>query len=83
MKSTHLLHFILLVFFSTSLLIEVSAQSNAREINLTIKNEKLPDALKRLEKASGYKCLFTYDDLNQYSVSTTIKTKSINDAVKV
>lgn len=58
-----------LVLFGLCATISVSAQkAKGKEIKLELKDEKLPQALKRLEKVSGYKILFSYDDLNQFTV---------------
>lgn len=58
------------------------AQSIGHEIKIEVKNERLPQVLKRLEKSSGYKVLFTYDDLNQFSVTVSVKTDDIQEALK-
>lgn len=47
------------------------AQTRNKEIKIECKNERLPSTLKKLEKLSGYKILFTYDDINQYTVNGT------------
>lgn len=59
-----------LIVFGIGLAAPVEAQrAKTTEIKMELKNERLPQALKRLEKISGYKILFSYDDLNQFTVS--------------
>lgn len=57
---------------------------NAKEKNITMefKNERLPSVFKRLEKISGYKILFTYDDVNQFAVTGSIKNQTLEQALK-
>lgn len=57
------------------------AQEVKKEIKLEAKNQHLPQVLKKLEKASGYKVLFTYDDLNSFTVSVDFKTQDIRTAL--
>lgn len=60
----------------------VSAQASAKVIKMEVKSERLTEALKRLEKLSNYKILFSYDDLSQFTVSNKhIKTKDIRAAL--
>ncbi len=72
--------FLLLTMFVP---IDLIAQESKKEINMEIKNERLPQVLRRLEKVSGYKFLFTNDDLNQFTVTATVKTKNIYEALDV
>lgn len=51
--------YLLLIFFS--LQFTLLAQTD-RKITLDFQNEELPAALKKLEQASGYRILFTYDE---------------------
>lgn len=63
---------------------DVGAQNNGRVIKMEIKEERLTDALKHLEKVSGYKILFSYDDMNRFKVSNkVIKTHDIRHALNV
>ena len=58
------------------------AQPKGKVIKMEVKSERLTTALKKLEKASGFKILFSYDDLNQFTVSSKrIKTKDIRQAL--
>jgi len=56
--------YLLLIFFS--LQFTLLAQTD-RKITLDFQNEELPAALKKLEQASGYRILFTYDDIQKYA----------------
>lgn len=64
--------FILLTFVALFLLVPTVAdaqRTKGKEIKMELRDERLPQALKRLEKTSGYKILFSYDDLNQFTVA--------------
>ena len=52
--------YLLLIFFS--LQFTLLAQTD-RKITLDFQNEELPAALKKLEQASGYRILFTYEEI--------------------
>lgn len=56
---------------------------NEKKITLEFNNERLPSVLKRLEKVSGYKILFTYDDVKKFTVSGSVKDKSIKQALDI
>jgi len=60
----------------------ILAQQKSKEIKIECKNERLPVTLKRLEKLSGYKILFTYDDINQYTVNGTYSGQNILHLLK-
>lgn len=63
---------------------DVGAQGHGRVIKMEIKEERLTDALKHLEKVSGYKILFSYDDMKRFKVSNkVIKTNNIRHALNV
>ena len=66
--------YLLLIFFS--LQFTLLAQTD-RKITLDFQNEELPAALKKLEQASGYRILFTYDDIQKYTVNLSIKNETI------
>ena len=67
----------------------LSPQANAQtttpktEITIEFNNERLPSLLKRLEKVSGYKILFTYDDIKKYTVSGSAKNKGIKEILEI
>lgn len=57
-------------------------QAGEKKITMEFKNESLPSAFKRLEKASGYKILFTYDDVSRYTVTASVKNQTLEGALK-
>lgn len=63
---------------------QANAQARSqKKITIEFSNERLPDVLKRLEKISGYKILFTYDDVKKFTISGTVKDKSIEQALDI
>ena len=71
--------FLLLIWMSLSL--TLSAQTNAK-ISIEFKGTPLPTALKRLEQASGYRILFTYSDVENYQVTTSLQDVLITQAME-
>lgn len=63
---------------------QVNAQTPPqKKITIEFNNERLPAVLKRLEKISGYKFLFTYDDVKKYTISGSAKGKSIEQTLDI
>ena len=60
----------------------VMAQSPNKKISVTCKNEPLASALKKVEKASGYKVLFTYDEVQNYKVTVSAKGQEVSLVLK-
>ena len=60
----------------------VMAQSPNKKISVTCKNEPLASALKKVEKASGYKVLFTYDEVQNYKVTVSAKGQEVSYVLK-
>lgn len=60
----------------------VMAQSPNKKISVTCKNEPLASALKKVEKASGYKVLFTYDEVQNYKVTISAKRQEVSHVLK-
>ena len=52
-----------------SLFAILHAQSLDKQISVSCHNVSLPAALKKVEKASGFKFIFAYDEVQQYKVS--------------
>ena len=75
MKRERLYTLVLMLFL---LLSNVMAQGN---ISLRFVNESLPSAFNRLEKVSGYKILFTYNDVESYKVNGEVKKASFAEAM--
>ena len=72
--------FLLLIWMS--LCLTLSAQTNAK-ISIEFKGTPLPTALKRLEQASGYRILFTYSDVENYQVTTSLQDVLITQAMEM
>lgn len=68
----------MLVLMLFLLLPSAMAQGN---ISMKFANESLPSIFSKLEKASGYKILFTYNDVESYQVNGQIKNVSFNEAM--
>lgn len=60
----------------------VMAQSPNKKISVTCKNEPLASALKKVEKASGYKVLFTYDEVQNYKVTVSANGQEVSYVLK-
>lgn len=60
----------------------VMAQSPNKKICVTCKNEPLASVLKKVEKASGYKVLFTYDEVQNYKVTISAKGQEVSHVLK-
>lgn len=55
---------------------------NEKTITAEFKDTPLSSALKRIEKMSSYKILFTYDDVQAYKVTATLKDVTVKEALK-
>ena len=53
----------------------------AQGISMKFKNESLPSAFKRIEKATDYKFVFAYNDVSQYTVTGDVNKATINDVM--
>ena len=81
MKKDRLLAIIFFVSWLGSL--SVGAQEmKEKRITMEFKKERLPSAFKRLESVSGYKILFVYEDINQYSVDGKVKNQTIGQVLE-
>lgn len=74
----------LIVCFMLVLPFALGAGAQEREKNVTLKcvNEKLTEALKKVEKQSSYKVVFSYDELNSIRVNANIEGMQAPAAVK-
>lgn len=79
-KHICILPFLIVLFFAVGQPVAVYAQSS-KDISMEVKNEPLPDVLKKLEKASGCKFLFVYDDISRFDITCTVKAKSVTQAL--
>lgn len=60
----------------------VLAQSRDSKISIMCNNEPLPSVLKKIEKASGFKLLFAYDEVQSYKVSVSLKEQTIDNTLQ-
>lgn len=60
----------------------IMAQSPNKKISITCNDEPLASALKKVEKASGYKVLFTYDEVQNYKVTISAKAQEVSHVLK-
>ena len=72
--------FLLLFSFLLCFSLKVGAQTE-RLITLDLKNELLPDALKKIEKAGGKNILFTYVGTENFRVTADIRQKTEKEAI--
>ena len=70
-----------LFFFLFWLPFCAEAQVSEKKLTVEFKNEELSSVFKQLSKISGYKILFTYDDVKPYTYSGVIKDKNIREAL--
>ena len=74
----YLVGFLLMFAFVTGL----AAQEKEKKITMKCVNEKLTDALERVEKQSGYKIVFSYNELHSIRVNASIQELAAPEAVK-
>jgi len=72
--------FLMILFCVVSSLPVMSQDSDVR-LSMTFSNENLPSVFMRLEKSSDYKFLFTYDDVQKYTVNGEVKNAKFMDIV--
>lgn len=60
----------------------LTAQEKGKKITMKCVNEKLTDALKKVEKQSSYKIVFSYNELQAIRVNTSIEDLTAPAAVK-
>lgn len=61
--------------------IQASAQDVSRKFDLVCQDEPMPSALKKVEKVSGFKILFTYNEVQKYKVSVSLKQKTVGEVM--
>lgn len=72
---------LLLLFFSELGLAQSSKEKVVR-ISLEAKDEPMSVVLKKIEQASHYKIIFTYDEIQNYKVTVSVKNKPINEVIR-
>lgn len=80
-KKTIWFSLLLMFVFAMAGFVESSAQQANGRIELEFHNDRMPEAFKKLEKATRYKIMFIYDDVNRYMVNGKIIANGINDAM--
>lgn len=58
-------------------------EEKGKQITMEFRNEGLPSVFKRLEKVSGYKVLFIYDEITSYTATGKVEKATIDGALKV
>ena len=58
-------------------------EEKGKQITMEFRNEGLPSVFKRLEKISGYKVLFIYDEISSYTATGKVEKATIDGALKV
>ena len=72
----------MLIFYLLFLINGEISANNGKPIKLVFDNEPLSEALKKIEKTSGYKIIFVYDDVKEYNATCNINTTSAINAIK-
>ena len=85
MKNYCYLFLLFCLCFSVCQPVSLEAQEVVQKetIRMELKNERLPEVFERLEKITGYKIMFTYDDISQLGVNATIESSDIKDVMNV
>ena len=60
----------------------VFAQDLTQRFDWVCKNEPMPTAFKKLEQVSGFKILFTYDELQDYKVTINLKSQTVEKIIQ-
>ncbi len=61
----------------------VSSQTDSRQkFSLDCQNESMSSALKKVEQMSHYKILFTYDEIQNYKVTASVKQRPIEEVMQ-
>lgn len=77
--------FLRMVALVCCLIVTVGVQAYAQEqrtLTAEFKDTPLAEVLKKLEKLSSYKILFTYDDVQNYKVTASLKDVTITEALQ-
>lgn len=71
----------LLLMFLCSAQPLMAQNAETDKVTIEFKNERLPDIFKRLEKLTGCVVLFTYNDVQDYRATGSVKNKTIKEAM--
>lgn len=69
---------IILLWLTLLLTLPLAAALEKKPVTMTFKNESLSAVFKRLEKATDYKFLFAYEDVEPYTVTGSVKNRSFH-----
>lgn len=58
------------------------AQDLTQRMDWVCKNEPMPSVFKNLEQVSGFKILFTYDELQDYKVTVNLKSQTVEKIIQ-
>lgn len=59
------------------------AQSPQKRISLEFKNERLSTVLNKIGDATGYKMIFSNEDVQNYGINGSIKKKTVSEALNI
>lgn len=75
--------FIMIVSFLMLLLpLTVTAAGKGKGITMAFNNESLPSIFKRLEKATTYKVLFSYGDVEKYKATGSVRNATVHELMR-
>ena len=57
------------------------AQNGSKRFDLVCHDEAMPSVLKKVEEASGFKVLFTYNEVQNFKVTINLKQKTVEEAM--
>ena len=61
--------------------VQAQDKSDGKRVTMELNGESLSSALKKLEGLSGYKILFSYDDVDGYQVNGRVKDATVESAL--
>jgi TonB-linked SusC/RagA family outer membrane protein len=79
--TSHSLRVVMICFILLMGSFQVFAQSIDDKISVECNNESLPSALKKIEKASKFKVLFTYNEIQSYRVSFSAVNETVSEVM--
>ena len=73
----------MLVVLAIWMALPVEAQNAKRDITMSLVNESLASALRKVQQKSDYKVSFVVEDVKPYTVTVQLKNTSAPSAVKL
>ncbi|MDR0892206.1 MAG: SusC/RagA family TonB-linked outer membrane protein [Mediterranea sp.] len=83
MKRNQQISLLLLLLLFTCSMHTVAQSGKAKQITMVFQKESLPSAFKRLEKVSGCKVSFIYDEISDYTTSGRVENASLEQTVRL